>query len=366
MKIFRTYILPLFGFGVLGLGAFLFANRPAAKFEKIKFIDVKNDQSQFAAMIKALGVQKTMAKLLTESGGGSAFDCHQEAHEVGRVGYQIEGNKVFAECDSSCHSGCYHGAMEGLLHEKGSKNLVHDVNEVCDIFDTRFGTFECFHGVGHGLLAYVAYDMPKGIDECKRLDTKEKGLFCLSGLFMENVVTAQGWGASKQAHTTNWVSKTDPHFPCNALSQDYDTQYTCYHMQTSWMLTMYGYDFDKVSAACLTAPKDMIPVCFESFGRDVAGQTLRDPKKILNLCTKAPDQYFEQCISGAVQVIIDFWGPGLKNQASVLCASVPENHKTSCYSIVGSRLNDLFKSGAPERKAVCDSFEASYQHLCTP
>ena len=109
----------------------------------------------------------------------------------------------------------------------------------------------------------------------------------------------------------------------------------------------------------------MIPVCFKSFGRDAAGHTLRNPVRMLELCDKTPksSDYFNQCIIGGLNVIVDFWGARLENKASEFCKIVPEYSKQTCYSTLSGRLMDVFRTSA-ERKPICDTFEQKYQTLC--
>lgn len=40
----------------------------------------------------------------------------------------------------------------------------------------------------------------------------------------------------------------------------------------------------------------------------MAGQSLRDPQKTVALCAKVTGKYYNDCITGAVNIIIDFWG----------------------------------------------------------
>ena len=311
-----------------------------------------------------------MEKLISESGGGSVYDCHQESHQIGRIGYKIEKEKSFQSCSADCHSGCYHGAMESLLVEKGTANLASDVMEVCQKFETSFGNFECLHGVGHGILAYFDYDMPQTIIECKKLPDGFSQSSCYGGMFMENILTGQGLGAGDidkngDIHTTEWVNKNDPYFPCNKIDKDQILQYQCYQMQTSWMLTLSKYNFNTVAKQCLNAPNNMQQACFKSFGRDEAGYTLRNPKKIIEICNIVSDQgnYYMQCIEGALNVIVDFWGPGLKGQTSELCSITKEPYKKTCYQILAGRLPGLFQE-LDKQKKICDTFEPAYQNLC--
>ena len=215
-----------------------------------------------------------MEKLLADTGGGSLVDCHQESYR-GTLAYKIY-ETAFQDGNSSCHSGYYHG-HEQLLKEKGTANLPKVINEVCETFPTQFGKFECLHGAGHGVMAYDDYDLPKALTTCQLLKDSYSVSSCYGGVFMEHIVTAQGSGGSKD-HETKWATR-DPHFPCNEIDLNFEIQYQCYQMQTSWMLSLHDYDFNKVAQDCFQARPDMVDVCFKSFGRDAAGHTLRDPFK---------------------------------------------------------------------------------------
>ena len=345
-------------------GAFdFYETRPRSDIGKLDIVALAKDKATIAPVIEKFGIQKVMSALVEKSGGGSVFDCHQEAHNIGRVGYEFEKEQAFASCDASCHSGCYHGAMETFLGETGTANLAANIDRVCSTFSTSFGNFECLHGVGHGVLAYVDYDLPEAIKECWKLGSSFAQRSCIGGMFMENILTGQGLGATADVHETEWVNRTDPHYPCNKIDQTYEVQFECYQMQTSWMLYINGYDFNKVAALCAKAPLNMIPVCYKSFGRDAAGHTLRNPVKILDLCDKVPRAHYDQCIVGALNVIVDFWGPGLKNQAAEFCELTPTHGKNTCYSTLAWRLTDVFADPAMQ-KLRCDEFEEAYRHLC--
>lgn len=324
--------------------------------------DIAKNKDLLRQALELLGVNPLMQKLVTDSNSGNAFDCHQEAHAIGRAGYELDKEKVFSECSASCHSGCYHGAMESFLHEKGTANIAAEVHEVCKIFQTSFSSFECLHGVGHGVLAYYDYDLPEALNQCGKLSTDFERASCYGGAFMENIITGQGYGANPNIHETEYLSD-DPLFPCNDIDQSPTIQTECYKMQTSWMLTIFKYDFKKVANACLRVPGNMIHTCFLSYGRDAAGQTLRDPQKMANYCATIPEMYREDCVRGALNVVVDFWGPSLQNQAVDFCKILSGDEKSSCYATLRSRLDDLFTSNE-ERTAHCNNFESEYKNLC--
>jgi len=368
----KVTLFTVLAFVVLAEAFFIFSKiniEEELPFDDMSISEITQDEKTLIAALAQIGVREIMGKLLLETDGSSLLDCHQEAHYIGQTAYKVYQEQAFQECDSSCHSGCYHGAMEGILIEKGTLDVLGNLETVCRSFDRAFGVFECYHGLGHAVLAYLNYDLPGALEECKKLSNTFgfEITACYGGAFMENIVTGQGQGVAKSPHATIWLDTADFHFPCNTVEQEYYIQHECYMMQTSWMLHINGSDFDEVVKECYNAPEEMISVCFQSLGRDIAGHTLRDPEEIIDLCAKVPkdNDYYEDCIDGALNVIIDFWGSGLKEQASGLCRLVEEPHKKICYSILANALPFLFLTWK-EAEPVCQSFEKQYRSFCLP
>lgn len=339
----------------------IFPGKLTQDLAQVDMREVTKNDSELGKWLLILDGKRVMDELIVDTGGGTIADCHQESHKVGRKAYKLFGISVFKDGNYGCHSGFYHGAMEIFLSELGTKNLAIEITNLCNKFSSRFGNFECLHGVGHGLLAYLDYDLPATLTKCKELEGSFAQTSCYSGAFMENVVTAQGRGA-KEGHETKWVS-LDPHFPCNGIDQSYDIQYQCYMMQTSRMLDLYGPDFAKVALECPKARSDMVTACFQSLGRDSAGQTLRDPTGILNTCLKVPGEYFSYCMIGGLNVIIDFWGEDMVNQPHLLCNIVPIQHKEGCYQQIGMRLQDVFPKNSDKQK-ICNLSDPAYIATC--
>jgi hypothetical protein len=321
------------------------------------------DEDALAYWVALVGPARLIAKLLRDSAGGSAFDCHQAAHQIGRAAYRRQGGAVFREGDSSCHAGFYHGAMEAFLADRGTADLADDIDRLCRGFGTRFEAFQCFHGVGHGVMAHEGYDLSRALETCGRLRTGLAQGACFEGAFMENVVSALGFGAERN-HRSPWLSR-DPHFPCNAIAPDDRLQFHCYQMQTSWMLALYDYDFAKVAEECRGLARQLPRVCYRSLGRDIAGITHRRPAAIVALCggLPRPAESFDPCLGGALEVIVDFWGEALRGQASELCRLASDPSKQLCYAVLAGRLGDLY-AREEDRALACSSFEPAYRSLC--
>ena len=273
-------------------------------------------------------------------------DCHQEAHQLGRAAFRVVGADVFAEGDAACNSGLYHGAMEAFLTKEGTDNLAEKIDTLCkENFNTRFGTYECMHGIGHGVMAYEDYDLPRAMGLCDSLDGDFAQNSCYGGVYMENIMVALGQGA-EPGHSTKWVSN-DPLFPCNVIDKKSENaegkRYQCYQMQTGRILAINGNDYEDAARQCLKVENDLEPVCFKSLGRDAAGAARMDPAKTMELCAGAPKGVnYTNCIIGAVNVVADFWGPNLTDQADVFCNAVPDTEaRSACLSMAEQRKSDI-------------------------
>lgn len=333
------------------------------KLTSLNILDLEKEPNELTFWLEIFGPKLIMDDLLKDSGDGANTDCHQPAHIIGRISYEIYGANSFKEGNASCHSGYYHGAMEAFLQEKGTDNITENVDTLCSLFDTNFGTFECLHGVGHGVMAYEDYDLPKSLKVCSRLQDPFSVNSCYGGVFMENIIVGSG-GGTVPGHQTKWLSD-DPHFPCNIFN-DLGIVYQCYQMQTSRMLDLYEHDFDKVVEECEKATPQMIPVCYKSLGRDASGFTLRDGEKTIEICEKISNkEYFPHCIEGAINVVIDFWGQGLNDQASRFCDAITGEQRKYCYEIIAHRIPYIF-TNTDDIKRVCDTFTPEYKPLCIP
>ncbi|MBI2021728.1 cupredoxin domain-containing protein [Candidatus Daviesbacteria bacterium] len=349
----------------------IFPKKLYAKLQTTDAYRLAQDERQLKYWLIVLGGNQLMDKLVLDTDGGSKVDCHQEAHLIGRTAYKTYKSAVFKKINYSCHSGFIHGAMEAFIAQQKAlskglqreKTLMKRVENLCNKFKTDFSKFECLHGIGHGLTAYINYDIPKAINLCYQLSNDYAKRSCFGGVFMENIMVAEGRGAVK-GHKTEWVS-SDPQFPCNSVDQSELVQFECYQMQTSRMLSIFNYNFQAIAAECQRTPANMMGVCFRSLGRDIAGQTLRDPDKIIQFCQVSPPWYFQECITGGLNVIVDFWGETMTNQPQTFCNKLASSRdKTHCFQVLSQRLKDIFGNNNTKIEQLCQSADSGFSQTC--
>lgn len=312
--------------------------------------NILTDDNALYSYVKKYGPKAAVSYLATLPG-----DCHQAAHRTGRLAYEVYGNEAFRLCSSECHSGCYHGATEAYFKDRGTDNLQENLKTLCSDELNGFFSHQCIHGIGHGLMAWTNYDLPEALKSCDLLDTRKDS--CYTGVFMENIV---GGLAPQDGHVSKYLNN-DPQYPCTEVADQY--KFSCYFLQTSRMLQLYGSDFKKVADACAAAPATYQRSCFESMGRDVGGTFRDNPKGAIDACSHAPagsDRI--GCLVGAAQDT--FWDPSGEEKALAFCRTVQDpTEKGACYDTIFSRAPDVLPS-KDAIKAFCLKAEARYRDRC--
>jgi len=278
---------------------------------------------------------KQALAVLEEEIGSQTNGCHRIAHNIGSASLaRYKGNvgRTFAEGSSTCASGYYHGVLSrALVNVKsyGASALGAVARGLCSGDEVQALAeleYQCLHGLGHGLMITTGYNLPTSLEVCDHLRGKWEATSCNGGVFMENFVTSYG-------AQSPWVRDDDPVYPCNQVAEE-DKQ-TCYQLVTSRILRVIGVDWVKTAEICASVEKNWVLACFESYGRDVAGQAHRDPEEIRKLCAIArPYGGERECIRFAAldMVLNDKTG----KQAAGLCDGTTGGLRGSCYEAIGS------------------------------
>ncbi len=323
----------------------------------------KND-TLLRSHLKKYGAPKTITALrLLEPKFGS---CHQPAHKAGRMGYKLFGEKAFIEYSAECQSGYYHGVMEGYFEEYSGTNVADSLGTLCKGGLNNFFEHQCIHGIGHGIMAWTNYELPEALSVCDSLPKRQDS--CWTGVFMENLVAkpVPEGGTGKQnigetdVHYTKYLSP-DAQFPCTSVDEKYKG--SCYFLQTSRMLQIFGVDFQKIAEACAASPINYQNSCFGSMGRDVGGSFPKDMTREIKECSWVTNPAMRiECLNGAVQN--SFWDPSGQDLALEFCRLLSdETEKSSCYNTIFSRAPEvIFDSVA--HAAFCVKAEANYQDRC--
>ena len=331
----------------------------AAEFkpDKTKLADCKGSFSCLEQAFGNLAYEQGPKPALDEFDRRIAADpeiernCHRIAHKIGAgalVHYEGGVGKAFADGRASCWSGYYHGILERAYAGVDADRLGPISRKLCSDPDVRriaFIAYQCVHGLGHGLMIFTGYDLPKSLGVCDELATAWDQSSCTGGVFMENISSSYGI-------KSKWLRDDDPIYPCRTVAERH--KLFCYLMVTSRILPLVGWDFAKAAKICLESDEAWVATCYQSLGRDASGQTRGDITRILEICDEAGDMATE-CVYGASRDLsANDSGPA---RSAKLCAKAAQAHRDYCFYGIGSILGGLYAT-EPEKRKACDAVSA--------
>jgi hypothetical protein len=297
------------------------------------------------------GPQEALATLAEEIGSASN-SCHRLAHIIGAASlarFERNVGRTFAEGDSICASGYYHGVLERSLvnvADRSASVLGGVARGLCDDTEVKALAeleYQCLHGLGHGLMITTGYNLPVSLQVCDHLAGEWESSSCNGGVFMENISTSYGF-------RSKWLQDDDLVYPCNWVAKE--DKLTCYQLVTSRIIEVVGLDWERIAEMCAEVERDWVSSCFESYGRDVAGQTRRDQEEILELCSVArPHGGEDECITFAAYDLVGNDATG--GQAAELCTGTDGDLRETCFHAIG-----LIKARAtPTRERTVEDCE---------
>jgi hypothetical protein len=288
-------------------------------------------------------------------------DCHNRAHELGRMSYEEFSDEVFKLNMPECHSGFYHGSVEAFFNKNGTDNLEENLRTICVADLNAFFTHQCLHGIGHGLMAWSDYALLDALEYCHLIPQDGGKSSCRTGVFMENIVGSLNDSPEARArgHVTKYVN-SDPHYPCTLVKEAYKSD--CYFLQTDRMLALSENRFEGVARNCEEAPPEYQYSGFGSMGRTVGGTFRGDPTGAIAACTHAKDAENRlACILGAAQDT--FWDKNGETLALEFCATLSEEDgKADCYRTIIERSQEILT--AEERRAFCKHLPEALRSGC--
>lgn len=258
--------------------------------------------------------------------------CHALVHEIGRSAYRKYQD--FAEAlrysESTCSFGYLHGVLEA--HFSGAAEVLDVMRTACDGYaGNSFLTWECQHGVGHGLMYYTSNDLPQALRLCQSFPTAHGQDTCASGALMENFV------ADPDAHPSRYVSKTDPFYPCQRQTPRHKEY--CYAYAAMHFLLQHPDQYKQAMMSCHTIEKTYQLHCFYGVGNETISEHMQDPAFVQSICELGKDTERAACIAGMVNRYISYYG-SLK-PAHALCTRLRSSYKGVCTQAIQQAAGEL-------------------------
>ena len=285
--------------------------------------------------------------------------CHRIVHTIGSATLaRDDGNvgKAFTEGDSTCWSGYYHGILErALLDAKNEVLLRAAVRGVCaEVLrdEPQFISYQCVHGLGHGLMILTGLDLPRSLEQCEGLKTQWEQISCDGGVFMENFNTSYGV-------TSRYVKDDDLLYPCDAVAERHKLY--CYLQITDRLLGATNYDWKKAATLCAGAERAWRATCFQSYGRSASGTARLDRDQLLQYCGVPAPRWRGDCVYGAVRDITS--NDAASTRAIAYCNAVEARLRGRCFYGLGTIVAGFDQAPAALARA-CLAVPVDYRPQC--
>jgi hypothetical protein len=227
---------------------------------------------------------------------------HTLAHAFGGALYEELGPAGFNYCKSDFSGGCYHEVIGRSMAEFGASE-TETFAKLCEEDATTTGTghidsIECFHALGHGILASYGYALPdlkKSLSLCDSITvssaSKASDLNCRIGAFMEYNIREILSGDTGSHFNPRPYSDDIKFKLCSEVDPTYGE--TCMFQLPYWWSVASnikdpGARFQQFGEYCRSVDDNTLRErCFEGIGYDAPWLANFNETATIDLCKKA-------------------------------------------------------------------------------
>lgn len=317
-------------------------------------------------------------------------DLHLLAHVVGDVLYKQQGIKGIHICTQDFRNACSHSVVIGILTERG-EGALSEIADTCKQAPGGKGAYTmCFHGLGHGVLAFNEYRLEKAVEMCRKTGTREyqnqEFIECVGGTIMEMIAGVHDTEVWKR-EVGNYFKDADPLYPCTAAFMPREAYGMCLTYLTPHLFLAAGMDLGNMNPelyplafsycdALPLADREGREACYGGFGKEFIGLaqsrdvrdigSMKEPalRKIHEWCSLAGNSAGEgYCSASALRSI--FWGGENKPDASFIFCSIPseEAKRNACYSQLADAISFYLPRDSRGR-ALCERLPEPTRSEC--
>jgi hypothetical protein len=382
------------GLGVLLMQDRIF-NKNSATFSELETTDT--------AVMSFQELSDFFKKLSQEKGAPYAYrvlkiapvapniDMHLMGHIVGDELYKQQGIKGMQVCTQDFRNACSHTIVVGAFFDKGEAAFP-EITDVCRKAPGGKGAYTmCFHGLGHGVLAYLNFDLKKAITMCEKTGSKtnqnREAVECIGGTVMEILEGGFHDRATWAEQRVKYVSNEHPLAPCDSDFMPDEARSICYTYLTPHLLEVAGanlgsptvVDYEKAFPFC-----DKVPVsqpqnrqaCYGGFGkefvvlaqdRDVRAVEDMSEDRLANVyawCKLAHnEQGTKACMESAIGSL--YWGGENNPKAAIRFCSIIDDSalQQDCAENLIMQVS-FYMDDKGYRQNFCSQLPESYQAIC--
>ena len=292
-----------------------------------RYGEVKDD---LVALVRDENPKAALDRLWDETEKDKALldSCHPLIHEIGRAAYEKyeDFGKAMKYQDEGCEAGYFHGVIETRLSK--SNDVFADMETMCDPYPQgSFVSWQCYHGLGHGVMFYTANDLPRSLEMCDVFGKASMQFACTNGVFMEN------FSSDQKLHLSEYLKEDDPFYPC--MEQAKRHKQNCYRYAPYYWLNLNGNDYVGALEWCEGAEADFGATCAKGVGAQTMRRHISDPKFVESTCARGTTVQVTPCIEGMVSMYISHHsslGP-----ARTLCERLEASNQPACRAEIASQ-----------------------------
>jgi hypothetical protein len=361
----------------------------SADLEKLAL--VKQDFTDVRAFFVDLAVQDGAVyafEVLKRAPVPPNTDVHLLGHAVGDELYKQQGLDGMEYCTHDLRNACSHSVVIGALLAEGP-SVFDKVNAVCKKAPGGSGAYTmCFHGFGHGVLAYAEYEIPQAVQLCGKVGTdsygREEEAQCVGGIVMEmfqGIHDPEVWAQKKE----KYLSVEDPLRMCEASYMPENAKVLCYSYITPFIFEAAGAlngnptpdIYKKSFAYCDLVQNDrQRQSCYGGLGKEfiVLAQD-RDIRRIEDTQDSTLELTASWCMraerneaqTACITSILDslFWGGENDPEVSIrYCSLLADGEpKNACFNHL-FQITAYYQKDPTVRKNICARVPGSYRESC--
>jgi hypothetical protein len=364
-------------------------------FEELKELSGNEDFSELKAYFTKLAEQKGgeyAYEVLKKANTKPGIDMHLMGHVVGEVLFKQKGADGMKYCTPDFRNACSHTIVVGLFSQKGVAALP-DIIQACQKAPGGKGAYNmCFHGLGHGVLAFTGYDIEKTVDLCSKTKTGREGgrefPECVGGAVMEIISGGDHDKTLWRKQNEKYMKGPDPLFPCSSDIIPSEAKGMCYTYLTPHLFVYAGAnlgnpteeDFAKAFTYCNNVPQDHIwhlETCYGGFGkefivlakardiRNIASMTDEELSKIYKWCHLSDREDGKDfCLNSALGSL--YWGGENDRNLSIRFCNLLEKRQEqdNCFNLLIKTV-DFYISDKVYKENFCSEIPQEYQPDCS-
>ena len=239
--------------------------------------------------------------------------CHEFLHEIGFFSYKKYNDfaKALTYKDNICVSGYIHGVIEAYFSDV--KNFAEAIKTACDGYPAgKFISWECYHGVGHGLMYYHDNNVLVALEGCKIYKEGYARSACSNGVYMEN------FNADTVIHPSRFLNPQKPYYPCNVFAQDRNH---CYMNAPIYFFSL-NYDYTKAADVCDSVEKKYKYACFYGLATQMTRRNMTHPEFVEQFCQNNSAIDMKACINGIVGWYVSYYAS--LEEAGKICSKLED------------------------------------------